>query len=207
MATVSAPYGLKPAELSGGSPKGIINSYTLTTNTATGFFQGDIVNMGAGVLTPITATPTTARNGNSPWGIFWGCSYYGTGGQPVIANTFPAAGYTAYAANGPIVLFIIDDPYIEMQIQASATVAATALGKKAALTNFSAGVVASGQSRVQLDASTINTTNTLAVTIKRFAPASTSTAGIATGVYSDTYTDLIVVWNQNVHAMNNILGV
>lgn len=199
MATVSAPYGLKPMDLAGGSPKGLINSYLLTTNTATGFFQGDIVNMGAGVLTPIGATPTTTRNGNSPWGVFVGCTYFTAAGL-VTSNTFPAAGYTAYTSYGPITLMIADDPYMEMQVQASATVAATALGKKAALTNFAAGSVTTGNSKVQLDASTINTTNTLAVTIKRFVPGPINAVG-------DTYTDLIVVWNQNVHALNNILGV
>lgn len=199
MPTASAPYGLIPMDMAGGSPKGVLNEYVLTANTATGFFQGDIVNMGAGVMTPIGATPTTTRNGNSPWGIFWGCSYTDATG-PKIANTFPAAGYTAYSSYGTIKLLVYDDPYMEMKVQSSATVAATALGKKAALTNFGQGSTTTGNSKVQLDASSINTTNTLAVTIKRFAPGPHSAAG-------DTYVDLIVVWNQNVHALTNILGV
>lgn len=199
MPTASAPYGLIPMDMAGGAPKGVLNEYVLTANTATGFFQGDIVNMGAGVLTPVGTTPTTTRNGNTPWGIFWGCSYFTPQGW-VEANTFPAAGYTAYSSYGVIKMLISDDPYMEMKVQSSATVAATALGKKAALTNFGAGSTTTGCSKVQLDASSINTTNTLAVTIKRFSPGPFSAAG-------DTYVDLIVVWNQNVHALTNILGV
>lgn len=204
MPSTAAPYGLIPMGMAGGVPKGVANGYILTTNTATGFFEGDIVNMGAGVLTPVAATPTTTRNGNTPWGIFAGCSYYtGPSGQGFVnSNTFPAAGYTAYSSYGPITLYIYDDPYMEMKVQSSATVAATALGKKAALGNFG-GSTTTGKSTVYLDASTINTTNTLAVTIKRFSPDSVS----GTGTPAATYVDLIVVWNQNVHALTNILGV
>ncbi len=202
MPSTAAPYGLIPMDMAGGVPKGVANAYILTTNTATGFFEGDIVNIGAGVVTPIGATPTTARNGNSPWGVFSHCEYTTPAGF-VVSNTFPAAGYTAYAALGPIRLFIYDDPYMEMKVQSSATVAATALGKKAALGNFGAGSTVTGKSAVYLDAATINTTNTLAVTIKRFSPDSVR----GTGSPAETYVDLIVVWNQNVHALTNILGV
>lgn len=200
MSATSTPYGLKPQVQSGGDPLGLARAILLKSNSSTGFFFGDIVNVGAGVATPITATPTTTRNGNSPTGIFVGCSYYNTLGQLQNAQFLPANGYTSYSAYGDITLFIIDNPDVIFQIQASGSVAYTAIGKKAALTNFSAGSTVTGNSKVQLDASSVNTSNTLAVTILDIAPLLGNAAG-------DTYTDVICMWNQNVHPYRNILGV
>jgi len=200
MAATSAPYGLKPIILAGGSPRGQASAFRLIANTATAFFNGDIVNIGAGVATPVGATPTTTRNGNSPTGIFVGCEYTDANGQLQEAQYFPAAGYTAYQAYGPITLFVIDDPDIRFQIQADGAVENTDIGKNAALTNFGAGSTTTGNSKVQLDQSTIDTTNTLGVRIVGISPLVGNAAG-------DAYTDVICIWNQNVHTYRNILGV
>lgn len=201
MPTTSAPYGLIPIQLvGGGTSTAGVRQYKLLSNSSTGFFYGDIVNIGAGVATPVTATPTTTRNGNTPWGIFVGCSYYDTNGQPRYSQYLPANGYTTYNSYGDILLSVMDDPNMVMQVQASGSVANTDIGKNAALTNFSAGSTTTGNSKVQLDQSSINTTNTLGVKIIAIAPGPNNAAG-------DTYTDVWVRWNQNVHAYNNILGV
>ena len=201
MPTTSAPYGLLPIQLTGGGQATAgIRQYKLLSNSSTGFFYGDIVNIGAGVATPVTATPTTTRNGNTPWGIFVGVNYYDTNGQPRWSQYLPANGYTTYSSYGDILLSVMDDPNAVMQVQASGSVANTDIGKNAALTNFSAGSTTTGNSKVQLDQSSINTTNTLGVKIIAIAPGPNNAAG-------DTYTDVWVRWNQNVHAYNNILGV
>ena len=201
MPTTSAPYGLIPIQLvGGGTSTAGIRQYKLLSNSSTGFFYGDIVNIGAGVATPVTATPTTTRNGNTPWGIFVGVNYYDTNGQPRWSQYLPANGYTTYSSYGDILLSVMDDPNAVMQVQASGSVANTDIGKNAALTNFSAGSTTTGNSKVQLDQSSINTTNTLGVKIIAIAPGPNNAAG-------DTYTDVWVRWNQNVHAYNNILGV
>lgn len=201
MPTTSAPYGIIPIQLVGGGQSTAgIRQYKLLSNTSTGFYYGDIVNIGAGVATPVTATPTTTRNGNTPWGIFVGCSFYDANGQPQYKQYLPASGYTTYSGYGDILLSVMDDPFMTMQIQATGTVANTDIGKKASLTGFSAGSTTTGNSKVSLDQSTINTTNTLAVTIIAIAPGPNNAAG-------DTYTDVWVRWNQNVHAYTNILGV
>jgi hypothetical protein len=200
MSATSTPYGLEPTVLAGGSPNGVIRSILLTANVATGFFNGDIINVGAGVATPVTATPTTTRNSNTPTGIFVGCTYFDTNKQFVTANYFPANGYTSFNANGPINILIMDHPDLQFKIQASGSVAYTAIGKNAALTNFSNGSTATGNSRVQLDHSSVAVTNTLGVKIIDIAPIIGNAAG-------DSFTDVICMFNQNVHSYRNILGV
>ena len=200
MSATSTPYGLEPTVLAGGSPNGVIRSILLTANVATGFFNGDIINVGAGVATPVTATPTTTRNSNTPTGIFVGCTYFDTNKQVVTANYFPANGYTSFNANGPINILIMDHPDLQFKIQASGSVAYTAIGKNAALTNFSNGSTATGNSRVQLDHSSVAVTNTLGVKIIDIAPIIGNAAG-------DSFTDVICMFNQNVHSYRNILGV
>jgi len=200
MSATSTPYGLEPTVLAGGSPNGVIRSILLTANVATGFFNGDIVNVGAGVATPVTATPTTTRNSNTPTGIFVGCTYFDTNKQFVTANYFPANGYTSFNANGPINILIMDHPDLQFKIQASGSVAYTSIGKNAALTNFSAGSTSTGNSRVQLDAASVAVTNTLGVKIIDIAPIVGNAAG-------DSFTDVICMFNQNVHSYRNILGV
>jgi hypothetical protein len=200
MSATSTPYGLEPTVLAGGSPSGVIRSILLTANVATGFFNGDVVNVGAGVATPVTATPSTTRNASTPTGIFVGCTYFDTNKQFITANFFPANGFTSFNANGPINLMIMDHPDVQFKVQANGSVAYTAIGKNASLTNFSNGSTVTGNSRVQLDAASIATTNTLGVRIIDIAPVLGNAAG-------DAFTDVICMWNQNVHAYRNILGV
>lgn len=200
MSATSTPYGLDPAFLAGGSPQGVLRAITLTANVATGFFNGDLVNVGAGVATPVTATPTTTRNSNSPTGIFVFCSYFDSNKQFQNAQFFPANGHTSFSAYGPITLYINDNPDVQFKIQASGPVAYTDIGKNAALTNFSAGSTVTGNSKVQLSHSSIATTNTLGVKIIDIAPLIGNAAG-------DAFTDVICVFNQNVHSYRNILGV
>lgn len=200
MSAISTPYGLDPVFLAGGSPQGVIRSFLLTANSATGFFNGDVVNVGAGVITPVTATPTTTRNANTPTGIFMGCTYFDTNRQFVNANYLPANGFTSFSAFGPITILVVDNPDVQFKVQANGSVAYTAIGKNAALTNFSNGNVISGNSRVQLDAASVATTNTLGVRILDINPVVGNAAG-------DAFTEVICMWNQNVHAYRNILGV
>lgn len=198
MSATASPYGLQPFRLDGGSPLGLLQEITLTTNTATAFYQGDLVNVGAGVITPIAATPTTTRNGNTPWGVFVGVNYTNAQGQYINANTFPANGYTANSANGPITMLVATNPDLQFRIQASGPVAVTDIGKNAPVDNF--GGNAFGMSTVRLLAASIATSNTLGFKIVDIAPGPGNVAG-------DLFTDVIVIYNQNVHAFRNILGV
>jgi len=198
MSATAAPYGLKPIFDVGGSVRGQVTQVVLTQNTATGFFNGDIVNVGVGVATPVAATPTTTRNGNTPWGIFIGANWTDQNGRPQYTQYFPANGYTSYSAYGPITLQVCTDPDVRMMVQANGSLTTAAIGLNAPLTGFG-GSTATGNSTVSLAASSAATTNTLAVKIIDIAPGPDNASG-------DAYTDVIVIWNQSVHAFKNILG-
>lgn len=200
MASTSSPYGLKLNTQGGGVPRGVRKSWILTTNTATGFFEGDILNMASGVLIPSAATPTTTLNTASPWAIFDGCEYFTAQGKQ-FSNTFPAAGYTAYSSYGTIRLFGYDDPAIEFRVQADGVVTQAKLGLNAQLATFSSGNTTTGKSGITLIASSAATTNTFGVKIIDFI----STTGTGSGA-SEAFTECVCVWNANVHQYRNILG-
>ena len=201
--SASATYrGLVPRDLSGGAYMGAIRQYRLTANTATGIFTGDIVNVGAVVLTPVAATPTTTRNGNTPQGIVVGVTYYD--GTNIRKEPFlPANGYTSFSAYGPIIIEVIPNPDITFMIQANGSVAATAVGKNAALA-FGTGSSSTGLSVTRLDQATIATTNTLAVRIVAIPDQDIDGGTNAAG---DTYTWVLAQWNAGVHADRNATGV
>lgn len=199
MSATLAPYGLRAWNLAGGAYKSETQYITLTANSATGFFTGDIVNVGAGVITPIAATPTTTRNGNTPWGIVKGVTYFDANGYRETGH-LPANGYTSFSAYGQIRIQVEIHPDIVFRIQANGSVAATAVGKNAALTFGTAGSTTTGNSGVALDSATVAVTATLAVRIKAITPLDSNAAG-------DAYTDCLCVWNAGVHADKNATGV
>ncbi len=199
MGAIAAYYGLDPNYDAGSSVTGQVTSYPLTANTATGFFHGDLVHMAVGALTPITATPTTSQAGTTPWGIFIGASWTDANGEDQYTQYFPANGYTSYSAYGAITLRLITDPDIRFKVRADGSVAQAAIGLNAQLGGFSAGSTLTGNSGVNLVASSVATTNTFGVKIINIAPGPDNAAG-------DAYTEVICVWNQNVHAFRNILG-
>lgn len=195
MASVAAPYGLQPYEnLVTGNTNWPVRKLAVSSDIAA-IAIGSIINVGASALTVVAATPTTTRNGNSPWGIVTNIEAKGPGDTNLaFYNYLPANATTAGYTN--IVIHYTDSPFLVMKIQAGAnTNASTAIGKNAGIT-YSAAT--SRGSQITLDASSIATTNTLGLKIIGFHPSSSAT---------DTYPDYLVIWNQNVHAFANILGV
>jgi hypothetical protein len=173
----------------------------MTTDNTYAFYYGCPVNIAAGVLTAIQATPTTTKNGYTPVGIFVGCEYNDPAFGRVFRNYLPASAVTAGYTG--IKCFVEDSPGLIMQVQASGTIAYTAVGKNAELTNFS-GSTTTGDSAIKLLYSTINTTSTFAVKIIDLVNP-TSSVGLPSAP-GDTYTDCIVIWNAGVHQYSNATG-
>lgn len=199
MPATAAPFGL---QLWGGSNHTDNNPPVLeiaygTSDIAAAMAKGSILNIGASAPTMVTATPTTTRDGNTPWGIVTGFRFSTAPGNAPFGFTdyLPANAITA----GYKGIYIQYVPAVSaiMIIQATAnTNAATAIGKNAAIT-YTAPDATRHVSKIALNAATIATTNTLALKI----------VGFAGGTDSDTIPNYLVVWNQNVHAWSNILGV
>jgi len=193
MATVQAPYGLRPINLIGGQSftGGTIRKYVMTVNSATGIFFGDVVKIADGEPSALTSTPTTSTKGVV--GVAVGVSYT----DPTLKYTqfsqyLPANAVTSGYTN--ILISVIDDPDQLYQVQADGAVTRADIGNNAALGNFSNGSTTTGNSKVNVSATTANTSS-LAVRIVDLVDGAPtfSTPG-------DAYTDCIVKFNFGVHS-------
>ena len=207
MASVASPYGLKPVNLIGGQPDaGATREIKLSTNNTAGLFAGDVIQLtSAGNPQALTATPTTGTTAGIV-GVMLGARFVNPGTrQPLWSQFVPAnaitGGYTE------VYVIVADDPDLVMQVQGSAAFgtltngAAGAVGKNAALANFSAGSTSTGNSGVNLtvgaNGASLASTATLAVRV----------VGVVAGTENDTYPELLVKWNQGAHSYYFATGV
>lgn len=207
MASVASPYGLKPVNLIGGQPyAGAFREIKLSTNNSAAIFAGDVIQLtSAGNPQALTATITTGTTAGVI-GVCVGVRYVNPAtkqsnwGQYLPANAI-TGGYS------DVYIRVVDDPDAIFQVQGSAAFgtltngAAGAVGKNAALGNFSAGSTATGNSGVNLvvgaNGGSLADTATLAV---RIVDVVAETAG-------DTYPELLVKFNMGAHSYNFATGV
>jgi hypothetical protein len=207
MASVASPYGLKPVNLIGGQPyAGAFREIKLSTNNTAAIFAGDVIQLtAAGNPQALTATITTGTTAGVI-GVCVGVRYVNPAtkqsnwGQYLPANAI-TGGYS------DVYVRVVDDPDAIFQVQGSAAFgtltngAAGAVGKNAALGNFSAGITATGNSGVNLvvgaNGGSLANTATLAV---RIIDVVAETAG-------DTYPELLVKFNSGAHSYNFATGV
>ncbi|HEX4594004.1 MAG TPA: hypothetical protein VH157_07000 [Bryobacteraceae bacterium] len=205
MAQVKGPYGLRIVKLLGDLPFSAgMHTYRLTSNQTQGFFFGDPVGLVGGSPVPIAATPTTAAGPNSPIGIMMGAEWQDPIRGFVNAQYFPANGIGSGATN--VKLKIMDYPWLVMQVQADGPVTLASIGMNAALIGpFAAGNIATGDSIVGIQASSIAATATLAVRIYDFVYTASPSPG-ASSQPGDPFTDVLVVWNWGVQRFMQNLG-
>lgn len=190
MASTAAPYGLRPVRLIGGRNfAGSTRQIKIASGYNTNIFYGDAVTLVAAG----TVEKDTGTSAMTPVGIFLGCSYTDSD-LGFIQRQYWPAGTTASDA----VAYVLDDPDVEIQVQADASVAQAALGSNFALVQ-GAGSTVTGNSGISLDASTSATTNTLPVRLVGFVDGPNSSVG-------DAFTDCLVKWNAG-HQYNNTTGV
>jgi hypothetical protein len=207
MASVASPYGLKPVNLTGGqSYAGSTREIKLSTNNTAALFNGDIIQLtSAGNPQALTAT-ITAGTTAGVIGVMVGCRYtLPATGQSIWAQYVPANAITAGYTN--VYIYVADDYDLVFQVQGSAAFgsltngAAGAIGKNAALGNFSAGSTTTGNSGVNVvvgaNGASLASTATLAVRV----------VGVVPGTELDTYPELLVRWNQGAHSYNLATGV
>ena len=106
--SVDAAYGFKAVnELNGLPYAGAIRQIPISRNYGTAIYNGDLVELAAGVVNitgMTTSTTTTARAGQI--GVFVGCSYTNTStGQKLFAQYYPASTLA-----NDIMAFVVDDP-------------------------------------------------------------------------------------------------
>jgi hypothetical protein len=207
MASVASPYGLKPVNMIGGQPySGAFREIKLSTNNSAAIFAGDVIQLtSAGNPQALSATITTGTTAGVV-GVCVGVRYVNPAtkqsnwGQYLPANAI-TGGYT------DVYIRVVDDPDMVFQVQGSAAFgtltngADGAIGKNAALGNFSAGSTATGNSGVNLvvgaNGGSLADTATLAVRI----------VGVVAETATDTYPELLVKFNQGAHSYYFATGV
>lgn len=194
MASVASPYGFKPVGTLTGPYNAQFRQMKIADGYTTAIFSGDLVKCettGTVILENGTATAL-------PVGVFMGCEYTVTAtGQRVQAPYWPGSGGT------DIVAYVFDNPFGVLQVQANGAIAQADQFENIAITTRPnpGGSVATGISRVTVDAATNATTNTLPLKIIGFVNGPESAPG-------DAFTDIIVTYNSTAgHAYLRVLGV
>lgn len=198
MSAINAPYGLKPVKMIGSQafPAAMIE-IPMTANAATALYTGQAVAINGGQPIAIAATPTTTRGTSTPIGVCIGVTYH----DPVLKQFHTAQYLPANAVNTGytnIKVLVVDDPDAIFMIQADGSVTQASLGLNAALTNVTAVNTFAKTSAMTLSATTAATA-TLAMRIVGFSTEVRDAIG-------DAYTNVLVKFNQGVHAYQNSTG-
>ncbi len=207
MANTASPYGLRPVKKLGGAPyNSAMREIKLSTNNTAAIYAGDVIQLtSAGNPQALTAT-ITAGTTAGVIGVCAGVRYVNPATkQPMWGKSLPANAITGGYTD--VYVLVVDDPECLFQVQGSAAFgtltngAAGAIGKNAALGNFSAGNAATGNSGVNLvvgaNGGSLASTAALAVRIVEVVP----------GTENDLYPELLVKFNGAAHSYNFATGV
>lgn len=203
MASVAAPYGLKPVNLIGGQPyAGSTRTYLIDpAGTASNIYNGSPVYINAnGYLAVATATGADATTNGFPTGtantgivgVFVGCSYVNAQGQQIWSQYYPTG------VTGVITASVVDDYDAVFQVQSAGSVSQNAVG---ANVFFSTGAVATGST---------TTGNSTASVVAGASAVTTTAAFRVIGFVStpgDAATDILVKINPGYHTYTNAVGL
>jgi hypothetical protein len=202
MATVAAPYGLRPINRVDGMPyAGATDTFLIDpAGEATNIFYGQVVIIGADgyiALSTATGADITTNNlggsGVGAIGVFVGCEYVNAQGQVINAQYYPSGT----SNGGEIKAKVITDPSVAFQAQLDGSGAQTVLGNNtffAAAQSTSTGSTATGNSTSALDA-TVQT-----------AAAAFRIVGFVSEP-GDAFTDVLVKFNPSAHSYGNNVGL
>jgi len=161
MSATNAPFGLRPAFHPTGLDRAQALSGGITSAYASNILKGQPVKLDtAGVI-------VTAAAGDSFQGAFAGVQWTDTTGRFRVSNYWPAN--TAYQA-GSCVAYYYSDPNIVYEIQAAGSLAQTAVGDQADLSNVTAGSSVTGLSQCTLSTSLAGNGSTAQMKIVDLAP-------------------------------------
>ena len=202
MATVAAPYGLRPINRVDGMPyAGATDTFLIDpAGEATNIFYGQVVIIGADgyiALSTATGADITTNNlggsGVGAIGVFVGCEYVNAQGQVINAQYYPSGT----SNGGEIKAKVITDPSVAFQAQLDGSGAQTVLGNNtffAAAQSTSTGSTATGNSTSALDA-TVQT-----------AAAAFRIVGFVSEP-GDAFTAVLVKFNPSAHSYGNNVGL
>jgi hypothetical protein len=200
--TVDKTYGLKPVNRLDGLPyAGAIRQIPIASGYATAILNGDTVKIDTtGYLVAGSATAT-----GSNIGVFVGCSYVNSSGQPVQGQYYPASTSTSTAlAFG----YVVDDPNAVFKVVATSgqTTVPTAFSRAIVGANVplsvTTGNTTTGDSYYGIDGTAAATTNTLPIRVVDVVPDTATGPANATAT---TYYEFLVKFN--LHQYTDTTGI
>ena len=159
MSATNAPFGLRPAF----HPSGLDRAQALANGIASGYAT-DILK-GQPVKYVTGGVLNVAAAGDAFAGAFDGVEWTDTTGRRRVSNYWPAS-----TAGTAIVAYFYNDPLIVYEIQADGSVAQTAIGDQADLSNTTAGSTTTGLSQCTLSATLVGAGNSAQMRIVDLAP-------------------------------------
>ena len=162
MANVDRVFGFKPVRYKNGAPyTGAVNKYFIASGDATAVFVGDLVKLAGAADTDGTCpTVIQAAAGDAVIGAVVAFA-------PDPSNLNINGQYRAASTNRYV--YVADSPDLLFECQADEALAATDVGLNADVV-VNSGSTTTARSGMELDASTKNTTSTLALKIRRIFP-------------------------------------
>ena len=148
MSASSAPFGLRPAF----HPSGLDRAQALANGIPSGFttdiFKGQPVRYQTTAIGGTIGTITPATTSGAWSGAFAGVQWTDTTGRARVSNYWPAN--TAYTT-GSCVAYFYNDQNIVYEIQASGSIAQTAIGNEYNFGSVTVGSTTTGLSQCTLD--------------------------------------------------------
>jgi hypothetical protein len=169
MSSINAPFGLRPAF----HPSGLDRAQALAGGIASGYATA--ILKGQPVKYVTAGTINVAAAGDSFVGAFAGVEWTDTTGRRRVSNNWPAS-----TAGTEIVAYFYADPNIVYEIQTDGTMAQTAIGDCADLSNTTAGSTTTGLSQATLSATLAGAGNSAQMRVIDIGP-------YADNAWGDTY--------------------
>ncbi len=181
-------FGLIPVGVESGTPfVGHTRLMSIASAYGTNIFYGDLVNL----QSDGTIQRETADAAIVTCGVFLGCSYTDATLGFVQRQYWPASQIATDAFG-----YIADDPNLLFKIQADATLGRTAVGANFELTTDASGSTVTGNSGLELAASTQATTNTFPLRVIDFLDVDEI----------DSDFPIMIVKINTVHLYDRVLG-
>ena len=162
MSATNAPFGMRPAF----HPSGLDRAQALANGIASGYGSDILKGQPVKYVTGGVIQPAAA--GDAFVGAFAGVEWTDTTGRRRVSNYWPAS--TAYQT-GSCVAYFYNDPLIVYEIQADGSVAQTAIGDEADLSNTTAGSTTTGLSQCTLSSTLVGAGNSGQMRIVDIAPS------------------------------------
>jgi hypothetical protein len=170
MSSTNAPFGLRPAFHPSGLDRAsalangiqaVSTSGNVSAGYATTILKGQPVKMNSGGYIVVAAA------GDAFLGAFSGVEWTDATGRRRVSNFWPAnESFTV----GSVVAYFYQDPNIVYEIQTDGTMAQTAIGDEADLSNTTAGSTTTGLSQATLSTSLAGSGNTAQMRIIDIGP-------------------------------------